>query len=258
MFANALGYEELMGRWSVRLGARFLDFAQVESALRVLDVGCGTGSLVLNILDRMPKCEVVGIDPGSQFIDFARSRISNPRARFDVGDALNLPYPDRAFDASLSLLVFMFLKDPAKGAAEMRRITKSGGIAAACTWDRHALDLTEIFWQEATRIDPGADARAQRPNHSNREGQLQALWKRAGFRDVHETRLELKLPFKSFDDFWLPHTKGVAPQGQYVASLDDEGREKLRLGLRKRLLAGGPDKAFELNAVAWAVRGTAP
>jgi len=258
MFANALGYEDLMGRWSVRLGAMFLDFARIHGALSVLDVGCGTGSLVLNILDKMPKCEVVGIDPGSQFIDFARSRISNPRVKFDVGDALNLPYGDRTFDASLSLLVFMFLKDPAKGAAEMRRVTKPGGIAAACTWDRHALELTEIFWQEATKIDPEADARAQRPNHSNREGQLHALWTGAGFRDVHEKKLELKLPFKSFDDFWLPHTKGVAPQGQYVASLDDEGRGKLRLGLRNRLLGDGPDKPFELNAVAWAVRGGAP
>ena len=58
MFANALGYEDLMGRWSVRLGAMFLDFARIHGALSVLDVGCGTGSLVLNILDKMPKCDI--------------------------------------------------------------------------------------------------------------------------------------------------------------------------------------------------------
>jgi ubiquinone/menaquinone biosynthesis C-methylase UbiE len=258
MFANALGYEELMGRWSVRLGSLFLDFAQVKAARRLLDVGCGTGSLVLSILDRLPGCQISGIDPGAQFIEFARSRIPNANAKFDVGDALSLPYPDAAFDASLSLLVFMFLKDPAKAASEMRRVTRSGGTAAACTWDRHALELTEIFWQEATRLDPAAEAKALRPNHSNRKGQLHALWGSAGFRNVHEAALEMKLPFKSFDDFWLPHTKGVAPQGQYVASLNAEAREALRAGLRKRLLGEGPDAPFELNAVAWAVRGVVP
>jgi ubiquinone/menaquinone biosynthesis C-methylase UbiE len=206
----------------------------------------------------MPACQISGIDPGAQFIEFARSRISNSNVSFDVGDASSLPYADGAFDASLSLLVFMFLKDPAKGASEMRRVTRSGGIAAACTWDRHALELSEIFWREATRLDPAAEAKAQRPNHSNRKGQLQVLWTSAGFKDVHETALEMKLPFKSFDDFWLPHTKGVAPQGQYVASLNGDAREALRMGLRDRLLGNGPDRPFDLNAVAWAVRGVVP
>jgi len=258
MFGNALGYEELMGRWSIKLASKFLDFAEVADGSRVLDVGCGTGSLAISLLDRMPKSEIVGIDPANQFVEYARSRVKNPRARFDIGDAMGLPYPSHSFDSALSLLVLMFLPDPEKGAAEMHRVTRPGGRAAACTWDRHGLELSEIFWQEAAKIDPSGESRSQRPNHSNRKGQLGVLWNGAGFTEVEETALEIVLPFMSFDDFWAPHTKGVAPQGQFVSSLNAESREALRQGLRKRLLGDGPDRPFQMKGIAWAVRGKVP
>jgi SAM-dependent methyltransferase len=194
MFANALGYEALMGRWSVRLGAMFLDFAGVQRAARILDVGCGTGSLVLNVLDRMPRCEVVGIDPGSQFIDFARSRITSPRAKFDLGDALRLPYEAQSFDCSLSLLVFMFLKDPAKGAAEMRRVTRPGGIAAACTWDRHGLELTEIFSKRSDRIIRTARVRLPRYGPRRASGTSKRRRSRSGCPSSPSTTSGCRIP----------------------------------------------------------------
>jgi hypothetical protein len=120
------------------------------------------------------------------------------------------------------------------------------------------LELASIFWEEAVRLDPGADARSQRPKHSNRAGQLAALWKSAGLDDVHETVIRMQLPFESFNDFWEPHLRGVAPQGAYVASLSEERREALREGLRKRLLGSRTDGAFSLRAKALAVRGVAP
>ena len=204
------------------------------------------------------KCEIAGVDPAQSFVDYARTQVANPRVKFEVGDAMQLPFPTASFHQTLSLLVMMFIPEPERVAKEMKRVTRPGGAVSACTWDRDGLELASVFWEEAVRLDPGADARSQRPKHSNREGQLTTLWESAGMEDVKETGITMQLPFESFNDFWEPHLRGVAPQGAYVASLSQEGREALRQGLRKRLLGNQPDGAFSLRAKALAVRGTVP
>ena len=253
MFANATGYEQLMGRWSVRLAPLYAEFAQLRDAGKILDVGCGTGALVRAIAGMARSSEIVGVDPGQSFVEYARTQFNDSRITFQVGDAMQLPFPSAYFDQTLSLLVMMFVPEPGKAANEMRRVTRPGGTVSACTWERDGLDLSSIFWQEAVRLDPGADERSQRPKHSNREGQLSALWHSAGLQDVQETVITMQLPFTSFNDFWDPHLKGVAPQGAYVATLSDERREALRQGLRKRLLGDRPDGAFTLRAKALVV-----
>jgi SAM-dependent methyltransferase len=258
MFANPIGYEQLMGRWSVRLARLYGDFARVIDGGRTLDVGCGTGALIKVIAGMTRTAEIVGVDPGQSFIDFARAQFDDPRVTFQVGDAMQLPFPSASFDQTLSLLVMMFIPAPEKAANEMRRVTRPGGTVSACTWDRDGLELGSIFWEEAYRLDPGADARAQRPKHSNREGQLTALWQSAGLDNVSETVIRMQMPFTSFNDLWEPHLKGVAPQGAYVATLSDEGREALRQGLHRRLIGDRPDGPFVLQAKALAVRGTVP
>jgi SAM-dependent methyltransferase len=258
MFANAIGYEAMMGRWSARLAPLFASFAEVQDSGRVLDVGCGTGALVRTVANMTRRCHIVGIDPAQSFIDYARTQFADPRITFRRGDALDLAYPSASFDQTLSLLVLMFIPDPAKAANEMRRVTRPGGSLAACTWDRDGLEMTSLFWEEAARLDPEAEARSQRPKHSNQEGQLGALWHAAGLQSVEETVLVMQMDFSSFDDYWQPHLKGIAPQGAYVASLSAEHREALRDGLRRRLLADRPDAPFSLRAKALAVRGEVP
>lgn len=258
MFANAIGYEHLMGRWSVRLAPLYADFAQLTDAGKILDVGCGTGALVKVITHMTRTSEIVGVDPAQSFVDYARTQCNDPRVTFRVGDAMQLPLPAATFDQTLSLLVMMFIPQPEKAANEMRRVTRPGGTVSACTWDRDGLELSSIFWEEAVRLDPGADARSQRPKHSNREGQLTTLWQSAGLENVKETVIRMQLPFASFNDFWDPHLKGVAPQGAYVATLSQERREALRQGLRRRLLGERSDGPFALQAKALAVRGTVP
>ena len=258
MFANAIGYEQLMGRWSVRLAPLYADFARVIDGGRTLDVGCGTGALARVIAGMTRSGEIVGVDPAQSFVDFARTQFDDARVTFQVGDAMQLPFSSASFDQTLSLLVMMFVPEPEKASNEMRRVTRPGGMVSACTWDRDGLELSSIFWQEAVRLDPGADARAQRPKHSNREGQLTTLWQSAGLENVRETVIRMQFPFVSFDDFWEPHLKGVAPQGAYVATLSEERREALRQCLRKRLIGDRADGPFVLQAKALAVRGTVP
>ena len=113
-----------------------------------------------------------------------------------------------------------------------------------------------LLWEEATRLDPGADARSLRPKHSNGEGQLAAAVRR--LENVSDTVSTRQLPFVSFSDFWEPHLTSLAPQGAYVASLSQARREVLRQGLRQRLLGDRADGPFALRAKALAVKGTVP
>ena len=255
LFSNALAYEDLMGRWSVRLAPFFAQFAQVADGARVLDVGCGTGSLVRTLVSITRRSEIVGIDPVAPFVEYARRQVKDPRVSFEVGDALALPYPPASFDCALSLLVFHFIPDADKAAREMRRVTRPGGTVAACTWDRHGMEMSALFWDVASQLDP--DAEAKRPQRLNQAGQLGELWRAAGLREVEERALEISMDFGSFEDYWAPLEKGVGPQGAYLLSLAPERREALRQALEVRLRDRGAPGAFALRAQALAVRGTA-
>lgn len=174
------------------------------------------------------------------------------------GSALDLPYPVASFGHTLSLLVLMFIPQPEKAAHEMRRVTRPGGTVAACTWDRDGLEMSTVFWEEAIRLAPDAEAPSERPTCLNQAGQLAALWRATGMQQVEETALEIGMDFTSFDDYWQPHLKGVGPGGAYVAGLPPEGREMLRHALQERLQANRRAGPFSLRAKAWAVRGVVP
>lgn len=259
MFSNASSYENYMGRWSARLAPLFAKFSQIRDGDRILDVGCGTGSLVEALANLTARSEIVGIDPTSGFITYARQRYSNARITFDQGSAFELPYPESSFDQSLSMLVFHLISNPDKAASEMRRVTRPGGIVAACTWDgAGGMELSSIFWAEAIKADPAAEAHAEKAGSCNLEGELSRLWEATGFIDVHETTIDIRMDFISFDDYWLPYLGGVGPTGVYVAALSNDGRDALRERLRTRLLSGRRDGSFFLAARARAVRGLVP
>jgi ubiquinone/menaquinone biosynthesis C-methylase UbiE len=248
-----------MGRWSAKLAPRFAKFAGIRDGERVLDVGCGTGALIQAMVNLTRRCEVVGVDPVPGLITYARQRFTGAGITFDQGSAFELPYSDSSFDRSLSMLVFHLISAPEKAVSEMRRVTKAGGTVAACTWDASgAMELSSIFWTEAIKLDPAAEAHAERTRSCNLQGQLSELWNTTRLNDVQETAIDIRMDFTSFDDYWLPYLEGVGPTGMYVAGLSHEARDALRERLRNRVLSGQSDGAFSLAARAWAVRGLVP
>jgi SAM-dependent methyltransferase len=256
MFSEADAYDRFMGRWSRLLAPKFVSFCDVRDGDRVLDVGSGTGVLSFAVQEATRMGLVTGIDPSAQYVDWARRHASS-RAAFEVGDPQRMRFGDASFDRTLSLLVLNFVPDPATAVKEMTRVTRPGGLVAAAVWDYgDRMQMLRVFWDEAVALDSAAGPRDEGHMPLCRKGELAALWRASGLRDVEESRLGVALHFASFDDYWAPFSLGQGPAGAYVASLTPDRRTALEDRLRRRLLAGGPDHAFDLDAEVWAVKGS--
>lgn len=135
MFQDGAAYERMMGRWSQRVGSRFLDWLGMAPGLDWLDAGCGNGAFTEIIATRAAPARLTGIDPSSGQIAFARRRPGARGAGFEIGDVQALPFADGSFDASVMALVIAFIPDPACGLAELVRVTRRGGLVATYMWD---------------------------------------------------------------------------------------------------------------------------
>src|ERR1044071_3416613 len=93
MYEDAEAYEAMMGRWSRQLAPLFINFVGVREADKVLDVGCGTGSLISTLARVTGASKIVGIEPSGGFVEYARAQNVDPRVAFEIGDAQKLPYP---------------------------------------------------------------------------------------------------------------------------------------------------------------------
>ncbi len=254
-------YELQMGRWSRRLAEPFLDFVGPVGGGEVLDLGCGTGSLTLALAAREPACRISGVDFSAAYVEHARGRTSDPRIDFRVGDACAIPFPAARFDRVLSLLMLHFVPRATEAVAEMRRVARPGAVAAAAVWDaRGGFVAQRIFLDTAAAIDPGVDTlRAQnciRP--MTRPGELGAAWRAAGFEDVRDGALTIRMDYADFEDFWRPYLGAQGPAASYVSGLEPAAQARLRDHVRRAYLDGEPDGPRSYAATAWVVRGVAP
>src|SRR3954447_19375892 len=108
---SAAGYEQFMGRWSRLLAGPFIGFAGVADGERVLDVGCGTGSLTFALPEAAGGSEVAAIDFSPVFVEEAQRRNTDPRITIQQGDACALFFPDGHFDRAMALLVLHFVPE---------------------------------------------------------------------------------------------------------------------------------------------------
>lgn len=112
-----------------------LSAADLGSTQRVLDVGCGSGTLLAAAVER--GADAVGVDISPGMADAARSRV--PQATVAIGDAqtddlLALAGGGEAFDVVLSRFGVMFFEDPTAAFTNIRSVTSSGGRLVAAVW----------------------------------------------------------------------------------------------------------------------------
>jgi SAM-dependent methyltransferase len=256
-FQNAEAYERVMGRWSRRLAPLLIRFGGLSDGDRVLDVGCGTGSLTFTLPEIANVATVTGIDLTKPFVDFARAHNTDPRISFQSADARVQPFEDNSFDRAFSMLVLQFIPDAVRAVAEMRRVVRPGGTVTAAVWDDYSgLPFFRLIWEIAALLDPSIVRPAFRP--MSRPDELATLWRELGLVDIEQTSLLTRMEFSSFDDYWLPFTRGEGSPGQFVANLSAATRAKLAEPVRQGYLCGQPDGPRSFACVAWACRGTVP
>ncbi len=140
---------------------------------RVLDVGCGPGTVTVDLASRVAPGEVVGVDRSAKVLEAAVEHAQEKGAdnvTFRVGDAYALDFPDDSFDVVHAHQVLQHLTDPVAALREMRRVTRPGGVVAvrdadyaAMTWypEHHGLDEWQALYHEVTEAN-GAEADAGR------------------------------------------------------------------------------------------------
>jgi len=225
-FNDGAAYERMMGVWSRMVGADFLDWLATPLGLRWADIGCGSGAFTELVVERCAPAEVRGIDASEAQVAFARARPASWLARFDKGDAMALPFGDASVDAAVMALVLFFVPDPAKGVAEMARVTVPGGLVAAYVWDFPGGGYVLQALQDEMRamglkppIPPNAEvARAEA---------LRELWTRASLVEVETRKIEATRVYSNFDEFWTT-SMGGSSMASILASLNPDAAERLK------------------------------
>jgi ubiquinone/menaquinone biosynthesis C-methylase UbiE len=153
------GVATFLQRRTAQTSAGFL-LPYLRPGLRLLDGGCGPGTITVGLAEAVTPGEVVGVDTEPVQIERGRALAGErglTNLRFEVGDVTALPFEDATFDAAFVSQVLLYLPDPAVGLRELRRVLKPGGVLGVRDADVSALRLapasdatrafTQLFWR---------------------------------------------------------------------------------------------------------------
>jgi len=180
-------YDPLV-RWTLRESTfkrQLLKQARIERGHRVLDLGCGTGTLTLLIKSHHPKAQVIGLDADPKVLEITRAKAA--RAGLDItldhGMAFELPYSDNSFDRVVSSLLFHHLtrENKHRTLREVLRVLRSGGELHIADWGKAQNRLMRVAFLFVQMLD-GFSGTAD-----NVSGLLPELFRAAGFEKVQET-----------------------------------------------------------------------
>ncbi|KAA3447617.1 SAM-dependent methyltransferase [Mesorhizobium sp. SARCC-RB16n] len=258
---DASGYEQLMGRWSRKLAPKFIGFAGLAPGEKILDVGCGTGSLTFELAQSAELAAIAAIDFSPVFVEAAKRRNTDPRIEIKQADATALPFADNAFDRALALLVLHFVPEAGKAVAEMCRVTRPGGVVAAVVWD-HLGGMAGMRMMIDTVAALSEGGRQMRSRYCfqpmMQPGEMKRTFIEQGLADVTETELMIRMDYQDFADYWAPISAGEGPLGKYMTTLEAAERERTEAVVRDAYEAGRPDGPRSFANVAWACRGVVP
>lgn len=215
----------IAGRSAATSAAFFL--THLRPGMRLLDCGCGPGSITVDLAEIVAPAQVIGIDLDSESLDYARALAAQrnvPNVCFETGSIYDLLFADNAFDAAFVHAVLDHLHDPLAALAELRRVVRPGGVVGIRSTDADGLlfappNATLSLYGELQ------EQAVQRNGGNLRLGKsLRGLLNRAGFVNVEASA--------SYDTFGNPDA--IRMMGNYLASsiletdwADGETREKI-------------------------------
>src|SRR2546429_1955490 len=128
-------------RWRTAENSAAHLLPHLAPGMHLLDVGCGPGTITIDLAARVSPGETVGIDTDAGVVAKAAeaARAAGSDARIEVGDVFDLDAPDGAFDVVHAHQVLQHLGDPVAALREMRRVCRPGGVVAARDADYAAM-----------------------------------------------------------------------------------------------------------------------
>ncbi|WP_127500157.1 class I SAM-dependent methyltransferase [Actinoplanes solisilvae] len=209
---RAAAYDRSFARLCAHPAAALLDAAGVDKGHHLLDVGTGTGTVAA--LAASQGATVVAVDAEPSMLDLAASRL--PANATVLATLPVLPFPARAFDATVGNFVINHVGNPAASVSEMTRVTRPGGRIALTVWPSPP-PTPQRLWSEIfdaagaerpsmlPRLDPGHEFPRTRDGVS-------ALLEGAGLAEVTCTTLSWTLHIDP-DDFWAGPAAGLSTAG---------------------------------------------
>ena len=251
-FDDGAAYETMMGRWTVLVGERFLDWLDAPTGKRWLDIGCGNGAFTQLLVERCRPSQVQAFDNSAGQLAYASKRLSTDApVTWTEADAMRLPVADACADVAVMALVLFFMPEPAVAVAEMYRAVRPGGIVAAYHWDvpGNGFPFAPIAVEMAALgVTPN-----EAPNsYVSAIAASAALWRDAGLTQVRTQAIEVQRRFDSFDEYWNSAASSNVVRPMFE-SMSDEQRKVLQENVRRRLKAD--DGPVIVNGRANAVCG---
>jgi ubiquinone/menaquinone biosynthesis C-methylase UbiE len=255
-FIDGEAYERLMGRFTRAAGEVFIDWLSPPAGLDWIDVGCGTGALTELLLDRCAPGRVSAVDPSAEQISYARKTPAAKRVNFQIGDAQSLPFDGATFDAGVMALVITFVADPNKAVAELRRVTKPGGIVATYMWDFFNNGFPQHPLREA--LEKTGIEVPYLPGHAHsRMDNMAGYFKSAELEAVTTRVIEVEVAYANFEEYWSGQTALPNYIVQHISKMPAPDLERFKSDLRTTL---PKDKKGRIayKAKANAVKGRVP
>ncbi len=172
-------------RWRTAENSAAYLLPHLRPGLDLLDVGCGPGTITVDLASRLAPGRVTGVDRSPEIVDAAAAAAGDaPNLRFAVADVYGLDFPDNSFDVVHAHQVLQHLSDPVAALIEMRRVCRPGGIVAVRDGD-----YAGFTWAPSDRrLDRWIDVYRQVARSNNAEpdaGRYLLGWaQRAGFASI--------------------------------------------------------------------------
>lgn len=174
-------YDPLL-KWAMReetFKRKLIQQANIQPQMKVLDLGCGTGTLTIMTKRNHPDTQVTGIDGDSEVLRIAQEKSRGTDIQWDEGLASSLPYPDSTFYRVVTSLVIHHLakEDKRRAFKEIYRVLKPRGELYVLDFGAPHSSFTRIMTTYMRRLEETAD---------NFDGLIPLFITEAGFGGVQE------------------------------------------------------------------------